>query len=131
MNILKQFQNPQFVQVSTTLNESTLWSNPGSSTSKFARQTVDLTSGVSNFKYIKFTYYIGTTNSKIREVIYSISEFKNSNRVSIGFIGNDSKSYRRGAEYVTDTSIKFDSAVIDTTTTYNCYIIPERIIGLR
>ncbi len=108
-----------------------MWLNSGSSTSKFASQTVDLNSGASNFKYIKFTYYKSTTNSEIGEVIYSISEFKNSNRVSIGYIGNDSKSYRRGAEYVTDTSIKFDSAVIDSTTTYNFYIIPERIIGLR
>ena len=112
--------------------ETSLWTNQSPSSS-FATQTVTLSTGLSNYKYVMFKVaYATNTLNQTWNLIAKVTDFisaTQSNSVPNYILAerNTSGTMRyRSAYYVSDTSIKFDTA-----TGSDANLIPLEILGLN
>lgn len=123
-----------------TIKRTTIWTN-NAPTSSFALQTVNLTSGLSNYDYVMVKYRCSTSNSTTWESgMVKVSDFSASGGSSyplsrplwIGTKTNSSDNYSRAVNYDSNTSIQFSGCVkFAATTTANTYCIPLEIIGVK
>lgn len=123
-------------------NETSLWTN-SAPTSNFNAQTVILSQGMSNYKYIKIVYAFDKNSSgqtNIEDVIYPVDDFRRrTNGSSDWSIVEDfaSGGYRwtRVSGYISDTSISIGNCYrwsgSTAGTAQNQAIIPLEILGLN
>lgn len=123
-----------------SMTETTLWTN-SSPTSSFAAQTVTLSSGISNYDYIKIdynaanygTYTAGSIIIPKNVLIASISSNAGNNPV-LALAMNDSNkdNHARTLYYVSDTQIQFLSSYkINGAYGATNRNIPTKISGLK
>lgn len=126
-----------------TLKETTLWTN-SAPTSNFASQTITLSDGISNYKFLKIRYRKNTTENVEHQVLYDvddvISQFtSNAGAHYMGSIverENSTPSYRTAARLYAmsnDTTMTISNAIyIDNpSTAQNAWAIPLEIIGVK
>lgn len=121
-----------------TLKETKLWTNL-SPTSNFTGQTVTLSSDISDYTWLKFTYKKDTTTSEAYSVIYQVSDVKlfadsNGQRVGGLIIGkNTLRNVARLITYVSDTRLYISASarLEDSGVQDNNMVIPLAIYGLN
>ena len=126
------------VNVSTSLSETTLWTN-SSPTSTFNAQDVTLNQSLRNFTYLKFITipYGNTQITTEQSIIIPVNEFVNTSSSTNTFtspIGmyHWNTYYARGAQMVSNTSIHFMACnQVAGTGQNNSNIIPQKIIGMK
>lgn len=121
------------------LKETVLWTNSNPS-SDFSYSDVNV-SDISNYDYIKITYYASKVSSIEASVIMSLDEFleckesstNSSNPILAISTRNNTINYMRAVYYKTNTKITFGASHEQTATygTYNNYCIPVTIKGLK
>lgn len=119
-------------------SETSLWTN-ASPTSDFAAQTVTLSEGMSNFKYLAIEYKANKTLTETARVVVSVEDMAklvSGNYVLQMRIGgtnsNNTASYTRSFLKASDTSITFNTAYASNTqATANSMAIPLEILGLN
>lgn len=121
-----------------SLKETVLWTNP-SPTSAFAGQSVALSKGISDFKYLCIEVQFATSSTDTLRYYYDTSELSTrtyNNAVvtpSAGIWRTDAR-HTRDMYYVDNTHFGFyDNQRIagSAVTTANTALIPTQIIGLK
>lgn len=115
--------------------ETVLWTNPAP-TSAFASQTITLSDGISNYKYIKLKWKNINSEDQIGESIVPVDNFTSQspspNYNNFSGMFTTPSSYARGWVYVSDTQITFGNCYTLAGTTQNSnYCIPLEITGLN
>ena len=119
------------------MSETILWTN-SAPTSNFTAQIITMSNNINNYKYVKITYRLSTTNSTEMSNICSVEDFKKTNN-AVGvpsvqtLIGafNGSATYARAFRYKTDTTAEITAAArLQSNETSNNVAIPLQIIGL-
>lgn len=119
--------------------ETVLWTN-GNPTSSFSAQLVTLNDSISNYDYLKFVFKVRNNIDENSSVIIETSEFVKLNNSGSGYLralcspsivyGN--YTVTRRANYVDDTSIRFDTAnYINANGGNTSAAIPLEIIGIK
>lgn len=123
------------VNVSASLNRSTLWTN-SYPTSTFNAQTITISS-MESYTYIGFEYRVSTDNSTSNIVMITLSSFKNCTKTSgrpfpcLGALVGTVASFR-GVQYVSFTEIYFRSASrTGSTESDNFKVIPTAVYGWK
>lgn len=118
--------------------ETSLWTNPSPS-ADFANQTITLSEGMSNFKYlaVKFKALKGQTDSDAIRTVVSVEDFgkigntANTPCVRLGG-ANSTGVYSRAFYKASDTSITITNAnATNTQATANSTAIPLEILGIN
>ena len=120
--------------------ETSLWTNPSPS-ADFAAQTVSLSEGMSNFKYlaVKFKALKGQTDSDAIRTVVSVEDLgKIGTTASVpnvrlgGTNSAGTASYSRSFYKASDTTITFNAALgHNTQATANSVAIPLEILGIN
>lgn len=117
----------------SSLSETVLWSNP-SPTAGFGAQVITLSDAISNYDYIKFTFYVSAWDViRVGENIYSSSYVLNTTTGSdanpqfLCCVGYLSTSVT-GARFSYHTS---DKTLYISDGSNNSYIIPAAVIGIK
>ncbi len=123
-----------------SMSETVLWTNSNPTTA-FAGQAVSLSQSINNFKYLKFTFYNGTSDTVLSESVISVEEFKKmTNDTSYNnFYRFSSPAYYytnvgwvRLLFYSGDTSVNFSTVYkVNNSGTATNLLIPHQIIGLK
>lgn len=128
----------------TDFDETILWTNSSPTSSFNDGTTVTLSSGISNFDYIKIIYNAHTSTTNNYEYYFEPSEFIASGAGTtqryqlFALCANGATSggsvipYARRFNYVSDTQIKFNGGKgIGTTNSSSNQSVPVSIIGLK
>lgn len=123
---------------STSLSETTLWTNPDASAA-FGAKTVTLSQSITNFTYIKVIADTTTTEGTDTVSMMKVSEFLNTtdtgNNITRGALsatGRDGNLFDRTFWYVSGTQVGFGRGVAQATgATNNNAVIPVYIKGLK
>lgn len=115
--------------------ETILWTN-SAPTSAFAAQNVTLSDDINNYKYIKISFRVSTSNSETSSVIMSVEDLKNTDvfdSTGLTYGSMSGNGYKvRDYYYVNNTSISFTSGYqINYVNTDNNSCIPVEITGLN
>jgi hypothetical protein len=118
---------------------TTLWTN-SAPTTNFSLQSVTLSSGLSNYNYIRFTVRRSTSDSTTKTLIVPRSElttYTSSSPLSWlmlpAFYSGNTYAYGRAVYYESNTSLRIASAYNcgSNTGNNNSYCIPTKIEGLN
>lgn len=117
-----------------------LWTN-SSPTSSFTEQSVTLSESISEYEYIKFSFYNYTGNSDISSIIISVDDLTAANGSSTDYefsrftgaaVSYGNKRYIRPFYYESDTSIYFNQTTgLGTSIMNNALTVPYQVIGLK
>ena len=115
--------------------ETSLWTNQ-SPTNSFSTQTVTLSQGMSNYKYLKIVHRISAGNATENTTIYPVDDLKrtgNGTYVPLdGLLSKADATYSRSLYYVSDTSITFSTSYkVSNATANDNTNIPLEILGLN
>lgn len=121
------------------LSETTLWTN-NSPTSNFTSQTVTLSDGISNYKYIAFIVNMSTSVTDVSITFTfdasKITDWTSSDyRPLLGVYYTNNYYYYRVLTYVSNTSLTIGACIRNTASsaagTNNAGVIPVKIVGLK
>ena len=125
------------VNVSTSLSETTLWTN-SSPTSNFAAQNINLSQSISNFKFIRIYWRVKASVSTENSIIVLASNFSsfgsgtNINALLIGIRGGSGALSGRAVRYVSDTSLNISAAyALNKAESGTDSSVPTKITGFN
>lgn len=133
------------VNVPPTFTETSLWTNPNTSTTAaFAGQTVNLSDNISNYKYLAFLYCLSSGEAGrlvTQKVIISTEEFAETTYVAnnmvvgltcTGTTSGNNYFWTRAVYYASGTSVTFSGArTVYNTVEQNSRVYPLEILGLN
>lgn len=140
---LKNYESVGFtVNVSASLSKTLLWENPNGN-ANFAAQNIELKDYASNYTYLQFDFYRGTSYSEVDTVIYPFiaTDFPISTAATTVpseckglFVRYGSNNFRLFWFYSTYKNLRFHSpvSVYGTNVSSNSgTLVPKAIYGLK
>lgn len=116
---------------SLNVSQEILWENPNP-TQSFAAQTVNLSDNPFNYDYIRILYNDDPRNSATGYSIIDIKPSDSNFKATIGLvIYSDSHRVTRQIYSPTENSITFNSTKAEDGTTWDGWLIPYQIIGIK
>lgn len=112
--------------------ETTLWTNSSPTSSFAAKDVTGLSSGISNFDYIRITYRASTSDSTSQSTTFAVSELPSSSgRVTIGMMVGTGTRYRPVYKSSNTSIYIYGCYSSGSSTATNTYLIPTKIEGIK